>query len=479
MQDSATTHELLASAPTRVPGPLLLVCVNFPSPRQAEDGQGIYVLRAAMALAPLVQGPIQVLALRFGSQRAREKVGALDVERVSPPRALGDVFQLYDPPHFLLAMEALRRGVIRHMDHELPPPLSAWCHGYETGAIAAELAARGLAVLGVLHYSVALESLHDLALADDAVRREALASRRLTAISRACPPPLRPPLLRVSQRWAHRARRLPLPPWVGLQLEKLHLERQLLRHGGLVMAVGRHFAAELATCHPQDAAVLRWCHAGAPTALPAPVWPMPPGAHRLRLVMAGRPTGQKGWDYAAEALHLLERRWPALAARLDLLVMGGLGEWGGPYSTYSHNVARRLRGLRIVRWQASGLVPHRDVLAALGAAHCLCLPSVFEPFGLVVLEAMAAGCMVLASDAAGPSDLLRPPWGLRMPFHQPRRRVDAVLRGLLDLLSLSAGELERRGHRARADARHYTWAACAQAHAQALLEAGHPADRPL
>jgi alpha-1,6-mannosyltransferase len=62
-------------------------------------------------------------------------------------------------------------------------------------------------------------------------------------------------------------------------------------------------------------------------------------------------------------------------------------------------VARRLRLL--------GHVASRDELARLMAtADCFVHPNPAEPFGLAPLEALAAGCRVVAPDAAGTAETL-------------------------------------------------------------------------
>ena len=145
--------------------------------------------------------------------------------------------------------------------------------------------------------------------------------------------------------------------------------------------------------------VLPLIAAGKPNVLPAAQWPDKMSDDRLRIAMVGRPTGQKGWDYAVEALSRLS---DVQAERVDLVLLGGLGSGSGPYSTYSERVAAKYNALKPHQVHNLGACSHPEVLAHLVAADLLLFPSVFEPLGLVLLEAMAAGCCVLSSNAAGP-----------------------------------------------------------------------------
>ena len=99
----------------------------------------------------------------------------------------------------------------------------------------------------------------------------------------------------------------------------------------------------------------------------------------------------------------------------------------------------------------------------------LLFPSVFEPLGLVLLEAMTAECCVLASDAAGPSDLLEPPWGALMRFDDPAQRVREIHNGLVSFLDLDRASLERRKVAAGAAGQAHTWEGCARVHLDALM----------
>ncbi len=73
----------------------------------------------------------------------------------------------------------------------------------------------------------------------------------------------------------------------------------------------------------------------------------------------------------------------------------------------------------------------RDSLAFIATADVFILPSLAEPFGLVILEAMALGKPVIASDAGGPKEIVsHGETGLLVPPASP----DAVAAALLQLI---------------------------------------------
>jgi glycogen(starch) synthase len=54
----------------------------------------------------------------------------------------------------------------------------------------------------------------------------------------------------------------------------------------------------------------------------------------------------------------------------------------------------------------AGPVPHDDVSAWIAQSHVVCQPSLVEPFGLALLEAMAAGRSVVATRVGGPPEFV-------------------------------------------------------------------------
>jgi glycosyltransferase involved in cell wall biosynthesis len=59
-----------------------------------------------------------------------------------------------------------------------------------------------------------------------------------------------------------------------------------------------------------------------------------------------------------------------------------------------------------------GNVPHDEVPAWIARSHVLCQPSLIEPFGLALLEAMAAGRSVVATRIGGPPEFVTPQAGM-------------------------------------------------------------------
>jgi glycosyltransferase involved in cell wall biosynthesis len=60
----------------------------------------------------------------------------------------------------------------------------------------------------------------------------------------------------------------------------------------------------------------------------------------------------------------------------------------------------------------NGLVPHHDIPQFLAQAHVVCQPSLIEPLGQALLEAMATGRSVVATTIGGPPEFVPPEAGV-------------------------------------------------------------------
>ena len=113
-------------------------------------------------------------------------------------------------------------------------------------------------------------------------------------------------------------------------------------------------------------------------------------------------------------------------------------------------LARRLGLAERMRWHG----PTPDVARYHAAADVFALPSTYEPFGLVVIEAMASGLPVITSGLAGAAVAIE--HGANGLLLDDPRNV-AALRGQLERLG-DAAERERMGAAAAHSVSDYEWA---------------------
>jgi len=128
----------------------------------------------------------------------------------------------------------------------------------------------------------------------------------------------------------------------------------------------------------------------------------------ITLGLLGQISPHKGHDDAVEAVRLLGPGYR--------LLIGGRGT-----PRYEKSLRRRALGLPV---EFAGFVELPDFFRAVDI---LLVPSWEEPFGLVILEAMAAGIPVISTAAGGPMHILRSgEEGLLVPPRTPSALANAV-----------------------------------------------------
>jgi len=122
----------------------------------------------------------------------------------------------------------------------------------------------------------------------------------------------------------------------------------------------------------------------------------PNGASREPLVLAwGRVQYEKGFQVLASAIALLRQRVPGIHC-----VIAGRGSYLPDLQSHID-----LEGVSDIV-QLAGFVPDTDLRTLLHRAGCAVIPSLYEPFGIVALEAMAAGAPTIVARTGGLAEIL-------------------------------------------------------------------------
>jgi glycogen(starch) synthase len=128
-----------------------------------------------------------------------------------------------------------------------------------------------------------------------------------------------------------------------------------------------------------------------------------PLPERPEVLFLGRLEAAKGIRHLVEAFSRVRKEVPD--SQLILACDGPERSW----------VEERRRELHLMdSIQLLGRVPHEQTPGLLQQCSLLCLPSHDEPFGMVLLEAMAAGRAVVAVGAGAPQYLVDPERGGRL-----------------------------------------------------------------
>lgn len=113
------------------------------------------------------------------------------------------------------------------------------------------------------------------------------------------------------------------------------------------------------------------------------------------VLCVGRLVPQKGVEHLIRAVPNINRRYPE--AKFIIVGDGWLRD--------------HLEGLAQstgYRWKImfTGFIPDQEVVALMSSADVLVVPSVYEPFGIVALEGMAAGVPVVVSQVGGLAEVI-------------------------------------------------------------------------
>lgn len=149
------------------------------------------------------------------------------------------------------------------------------------------------------------------------------------------------------------------------------------------------------------------------------------------VVFVGRLEVEKGWSWP--------RRWCKLPVncRVARLVVSGKGS-----QTKRFHQACATLGISD-RVTVAGWLPEADLRALIGCADVAVIPSLYEPFGLVALEAMALAVPVVASHVGGLSEFVRQgETGWSVPPRDAAALASAIVAAITDQ-EASRAQVER------------------------------------
>lgn len=177
----------------------------------------------------------------------------------------------------------------------------------------------------------------------------------------------------------------------------------------------------------------------------------PSGKSKSKILMyAGRiDIDQKGLDLLIEAFARLLKDYPDL----ELVLTGP--DWNGSTGILSQ-LAMKLGISEKVHF--TGFLKRPEYVERLKSAGIFILPSRFEPFGIVLLEAMAAGVPVVAANTGAVPEILE---GGKLGLIFQPGNVDSLTNQLRNILSNESAAKDR-AEEARRSLHRYSWQKIAQ-----------------
>jgi starch synthase len=172
-------------------------------------------------------------------------------------------------------------------------------------------------------------------------------------------------------------------------------------------------------------------------------------------MFVGRITRQKG------LAHLL-RAWREVPAEYGLVLAAGSPD----EETIGNEVAALIAELQATRsnvWWIKEMLPHDKLTAALTHADLFLCPSIYEPLGIVNLEAMGCETAVLASRVGGiPEVVAHGQTGVLVDYTEDHATFEADLSKAISELMADPQRLQKYGKAGRIRAQqHFGWDAVA------------------
>jgi glycosyltransferase involved in cell wall biosynthesis len=181
---------------------------------------------------------------------------------------------------------------------------------------------------------------------------------------------------------------------------------------------------------------------------PADVAAASPADRPFEIIFIGRLERWKGPEWLIEAVARASKQ-----VRCSLKIVGDL-RGGGERLRLAQKVSdlQIESSVEFLGWQTQ-----ERCAELLSKADVMVLPSVFDPGGAVVLEAMAAGKAVIAAKWGGPADIIEDDWGILVEPRDPSTLIAGLEQAIVSLAN-DRERCARMGRAGRAKVlAEYTW----------------------
>ena len=258
----------------------------------------------------------------------------------------------------------------------------------------------------------------------------------------------------------------PLRPWKAEQLGGGYrisswAERTAYESAAAIIAVSDGMRQDVIRAYPDvDPAKVFTIRNGVDTSQFAPN----PAPHVLAefgitgryALFVGRITRQKG------LAHLL-RAWQKVPADYGLVLAAGSPDEANVGNEVAELIAQLQKERKNI-WWIKDMLPHDKLTAVLTQADLFLCPSIYEPLGIVNLEAMGCETAVLASKVGGiPEVVADGETGVLVDYSEDSKKFESELSNKITELMASPELLERYGKAGRnRAAQHFGWDAIAR-----------------
>ena len=166
---------------------------------------------------------------------------------------------------------------------------------------------------------------------------------------------------------------------------------------------------------------------------------------RNRFLFLSRISEEKGLDYLMEAINILDKK---IYQKLEFIIAGSGNE------DYINELKAKLNDLENIKVKFIGPIYNEEKIKLFKSSSVFVLPSRFESFGIVLLEAMASGCAIISSNCSGPKGIVKKKFGLLVDYSEEKDRVRKLADALYESLNW---DIEKMEDRARQEARQYDY----------------------